>query len=243
MRYKCKLAYKGSNYSGFQRQNNANSVQAEIERALFRVYNKKITIHPASRTDKGVHAIGQVFHYDSGILIDTKKLGTVINRQLPADIRIVDIISVNDDFHARYNVKSKEYIYLLNTGAYDLFKQDMIYQYNRSFDVLKCSQLAEKFIGEYDFKAFMAAGSDKENTVRTIYQIDFSVEKDIVKMTIKGDGFLYKMIRIMMGVFFDYNEGKKELREIEQHFKNMERAYFKRTAAPEGLYLNKVFYS
>ncbi len=242
MRYKCTLAYKGSAYSGFQRQKNANSVQSEIEKALCRVYSKDIIIHPASRTDKGVHANGQVFHYDSDILIDSNKLAMVINRQLPADIRIVELESVADDFHARYNVKSKEYIYVLNTGTYDLFMHDLMYQYGKDLDVKKCKELSEIFIGKHDFKPFMAAGSDKENTIRTIYKIDFTTEKEIVTMAISGDGFLYKMIRIMMGTFFDYSESKKSLKEIEENFKAGNREYFKRTASATGLYLNRIYY-
>ncbi len=243
MRYKCTCCYNGTNYSGSQRQNNAKTVQGEIERALAKVYNQSITIHPASRTDKGVHAIEQVFHYDSTVDIDTAKLARVINRQLPDDIRIVKAEIVSDSFHARYDVIAKTYHYILSTAErYNVFNKDICYQYNQPFDIKKATALSEHFLGVHDFKAFMAAGSDKQNTIRTIYDIIFEQADNQVTMQMSGDGFLYHMVRIMMGLFLDYAEGNKTETEILKQFAAGNRRYFKRTAPACGLYLANIRY-
>ncbi len=243
MRYKCSCTYNGTNYSGSQRQNNAKTIQGEIERALAKVYNQNITIHPASRTDKGVHAIEQVFHYDSAVDIDTAKLANVINRQLPDDIRIIKTEIASDSFHARYDVSAKTYHYILSTAEhYNVFNRDICYQYNQPFNIEKATALSAHFLGKHDFKAFMAAGSDKQNTIRTIYDIIFAQADHQVTMKICGDGFLYHMVRIMMGLFLDYSEGSKTETEILKQFTAGNRHYFKRTAPACGLYLAAVRY-
>ncbi len=244
MRYKCICRYNGTAYSGSQRQNNAVTIQGAIERALNKVYGEALTIQAASRTDKGVHALAQVFHYDTAVQIDQHKLATVINRQLPDDIRLVAVEPVAADFHARYDVCAKTYCYHLSTAPqHDVFQKDFCYQYNRPFDVARAQALAVHFIGKHDFKSFMAAGSDKQTTVRTIYDIQFNACGDQLQIAISGDGFLYKMVRIMVGLFLDYNEGKKELAAIVAQFKAGRRDYFRRTAPACGLYLEAVDYA
>ncbi len=244
MRYKCICSYNGAAYSGSQRQNNARTIQGEIEKALKQIYNQPITIHPASRTDKGVHAISQTFHYDCDVAIELTKLSAVINRRLPDDIRITSASIAADDFHARYDVVSKTYCYRLSTAAqYDVFSKDTCYQYNKPVDITKIKALAAHFIGKRDFKAFMAAGSDKINTVRTIYAIEFSQTGDELKIEMSADGFLYNMVRIMVGLFLDYSENKKTEVDILKNFSSGNRHYFKHTAPACGLYLTETNYN
>ncbi|PID81258.1 MAG: tRNA pseudouridine(38-40) synthase TruA [Clostridiales bacterium] len=243
MRYKVICCYNGTGYSGSQRQLNSQTVQGQIERALAKIYSRPLTIQAASRTDKGVHALGQVFHYDVDTVIDSAKLVQVINRQLPDDIRILSAVPVTADWHARYDVSCKTYYYRLSTAEqYDVFQKDICYQYNQAFDKAKAGDLAKAFLGKHDFKAFMAAGSDKQNTIRTIYDINFDQQGDLLTMQISGDGFLYHMVRIMMGLFLDYVEGKKSSDDIIEQFTAGNRHYFRRTAPACGLYLANVRY-
>ncbi len=244
MRYKCTLQYNGARYAGSQRQQNANTIQNEIERALKRIYNDDITIHLSSRTDKGVHALMQVFHYDTEVDISTHKLALVINRQLPDDIHITSAVRAADDFHARYDARRKTYQYKIKTSnVHDVFTYNTVYQYAKPIDIERLNAFAGNFIGEHEFKAFMAAGSDKEMTVRTIYAIEFKEDGDTVTMSITGSGFLYHMVRIMVGMFLDYNEGKKDAPAILEHFKDGNRSYFKDTAPACALYLAEIRYS
>ncbi len=243
MRYKAICCYNGAAYSGSQRQKNSQTIQGKIEQALAKVYGQSLTIQAASRTDKGVHALGQVFHYDVDIIIDNAKLAQVINRQLPDDIRILSVKTVADNWHARYDVIRKTYCYKLYTSEYyDVFQKDICYQYNQTFDITKARNLAKRFLGKHDFKAFMAAGSDKQNTVRTIYDISFDQQGELLTMQISGDGFLYNMVRIIMGLFLDYVEGKKSSDDIIEQFTAGNRHYFRRTAPACGLFLQSIEY-
>lgn len=243
MRYKCICSYDGSKFSGSQRQLNAVTVQGQIERGLKKIYNQAITIHLASRTDKGVHATAQVFHYDSAAAIDITKLKCVINRQMPPSIRITDVALVNDDFHARYDVSAKSYDYQLSIDPnYNVFESGYCYQYNKPLNLSAMRELASQLIGEHDYKAFMASGSDKQNTVRTLYDITIKQDANRVTISVSGNGFLYHMVRIIVGTLLDYSEGKKPLNHILNHFKNGNRQYFKRTAPACGLYLVNTRY-
>lgn len=244
MRYKCTCQYDGSAYSGFQRQKKARTIQGEIEKALKRIYNHAVTIHSASRTDKGVHALAQIFHYDTNIDIDIDKLASIINRQLPKDIYVSTICGVNNSFHARYSVISKTYQYkIITSKAYNVFLKNYYYHYNKKIDLVALNDLATHFIGVYDYKAFMASGSDKLNTVREIYDINFEQLSDSFTMTISGNGFLYNMVRIMMGMFLDYAEGGKTKKCIITQFTAGNRQFFKRTAPACGLYLKQINYN
>ncbi len=244
MRYKCHIAYDGSAYSGWQRQPRVHTVQGAIEDALKAIYLEKVTIHGASRTDKGVHAIDQVFHYDTEKEIPLEKLIKVINRQLTDDIQLVNIEEVEGDFHSRYCCKGKEYQYRIETSKeVNVFQWRYVYAYRKTPNVELMRQAALKFIGTHDFKAFMASGSDKEETRRTIYHIDFHYEDTQLVMKVRGNGFLYNMVRIMVGVFLDISEGKYSEDMAFERFCVGDRKFFKRTAPAQGLYLTKTFYS
>lgn len=243
MRYKCVCQYDGREFFGWQRQPRVRTVQLEIEKVLQGVYGVQIAIHGASRTDKGVHATEQVFHYDTDILIPFDKLKGILNRQLPADIAISDVESVTEDFHSRFSCIGKTYIYkldMLNTKS--VFNASYVYLYGNQIDLDLVRNIAQCFIGTHDFKGFMASGSDKENTIRTIYSIDFSISGSCLEMRISGSGFLYNMVRIIIGTLINVSEGKLTIAEVKRGLTSGNRQVFKRTAPACGLYLVETRY-
>lgn len=243
MRYLCGVSYDGSYYFGFQRQPKLPTVQKEIEDALKRIYSQDITIFSSSRTDTGVHALDQKFHYDTNILIPDEKIRYVIDSQLPEYVSIHSAKRVPDDFHARYNVKSKTYRYdILLSSEKQVFNSRYALVYKKKLNLDKIKDLENLFIGKKDYGALMAAGSDKENTVRNI--LDFSILsfEDKISIFVSADGFLYHMVRIIVGALLDYNEDKKTLKELESGLKNKNREIFRRTAPAHGLYLIKTLY-
>ncbi len=244
MRYLCRVAYDGSYFYGFQRQNKLRTVQGDIESALRRIYGKHVDIHSSSRTDTGVHALDQAFHYDVDILIPEEKLQFIINEQLPEEICILSVILVKDNFHARYNTIEKMYRYdilLSNTKMIFNSRYALIYKKNIDFDYIQ--KLTNLFIGKRDYKALMASGSFKENTVRTIKKFEIIQKKEnLISIYISSDGFLYRMVRIIVGAVLDFNEKKRSYLELEQGLANKDRSVFRRTAPASGLYLEKIYF-
>lgn len=238
------MCYRGTNYHGFQRQDNALAVQEVVERELSKILGgEKVTIFGCSRTDTGVHALEYCFSFKTERDISLKGIERGLNSNLPKDISILSCEEASDDFHARYSCKGKEYIYKLHCSeSPDPFSQDLAYHYRRRFDAELMQREAKAFIGTHDFKAFCSTGSDKEITVRTIY--DFSVEQNgtEVIMRVSGDGFLYNMVRIMVGTLLWINEGKIPAGTLSDIIESRDRSRAGKTALACGLYLNKVFY-
>lgn len=237
------IAYRGTNYHGFQRQDNAFTVQEAVETALSKLLNGNTVIYGVSRTDTGVHALEYCFNFFTEKPISTVGVVRGLNTLLPRDIAALSCEEVDLDFHARYSCVAKEYIYKIhNAEAPDPFATDLALHYRRPLDVRLINDAGKAFIGTHDFKSFCSSGSDKDITVRTIY--DFSVNKieDTVIILVKGDGFLYNMVRIMVGTLLSINEGKLEAGEIPALLKAKTRAHIGKTARPHGLYLSKIFY-
>jgi tRNA pseudouridine38-40 synthase len=181
------------------------------------------------------------------MITDTKipeeSLIRALNTKIPDDMVILECSEVSLDFHARYHAKSKEYVYkILNSKFKDPFLQDLALRYTYSMDMGLIEKVAEKFVGQHDFAAFCSSGSQSVNTVRTIYDFDVTKNGDIVELTIKGNGFLYNMVRIIVGTILFVNEGKIAVEEIDDIIKNKDRRKAGRTAKACGLYLNKVEY-
>lgn len=243
MRYKVTLAYNGKNYAGFQSQKNALAIQDVIESVLEKIFSKKIHIVISSRTDAGVHAKGQVFHFDIDQNLDSGKLKFSLNSLLPKDIHIIDIKKVSDDFHCRYSVKKKTYEYLINTGEYDVFLLGYAYQINYKLDVKKMAKAAKLLKGTHDFFAFNTTPlSEKPNQVRTIYEFKIIEENDLIRIRVTADGFLRNMVRIMVGMLVDIGRGNRQIEEIEELLNNPTRSTRRFNIDPNGLYLMKIFY-
>ncbi len=242
MRYLCRLAYDGSYFYGFQRQPKFRTVQGEIEQALYRIYSQKIDIHSSSRTDTGVHALDQVFHYDTYIEISLDRLKYVLNGQLPDEISILSVEKVSDDFHARYKTIEKTYRYdIILSKEKRIFENRYALIYKKDMDINLLLEASKLFMGRQDYAALMAAGSDKENTVRNIKSFRVEQKKeDLISIYVCSDGFLYHMVRIIVGALLDYNEGKRTIAELKNGLKNKDRNVFRRTAPASGLYLENI---
>ena len=243
MRYLITFSYDGTNFNGYQKQDGFRTVEDELEKALKFINNNQDTlIFSSGRTDKGVHAICQKAHFDISVLITEYKLKRALNSNLPNDIHVIDAIKVNDNFHARYMVKEKEYRYYLNMGEYNPIERNYIYQYCKSLDVLAMSEAIKYFIGKHDFQSFTPNKDKRNNYVREIY--DAKIEKDGNKVIFifRGNGFIKYQIRNMVGYLIKIGEHKKDKDSIPKVLEEKDRRCASITAKSEGLYLTDVIY-
>lgn len=245
MNYVIKLVigYNGTHFSGWQRQRKKRTVQGEIEKALSELFRKPIQIDGAGRTDKGVHAYGQVATFSVETSMPERRFQLLINRRMPSDIQIYDLEVVEPSFHARYSAKSKRYCYKIHHGTVkDPMLSDHYLHLDKALNVALMKQVAEKLIGEKDFRSFMASGSSVTNTVRTVYDISFKEDGHILEIEFYGNGFLYNMVRIMVGLMLDVANHKIPITAVEQLIEDCDRTKLKNTAPAEGLYLIQVYY-
>lgn len=241
---KCTISYDGTHYAGFQYQPNERTIQGEIEKALKKLHKGRfIRIHGSGRTDAGVHAKGQVFHFESDLGLGEENWKRALNTLLPEDVYIHKAERISGDFHARYDVMEKEYHYFVSMAEYDVFKRNYAYhvRYDLDLDVMRAAcRLLE---GEHDFTAFSSAkASTKGSKVRTLYEASFQEQGGMLEFTFRGSGFLYNMVRIMVGVLIDIGRGRLPLSIIEEMFEKKDRQLAGKTAPPEGLFLWKVTY-
>lgn len=237
--------YDGSNYHGFQIQPNNITVQELIEKSLKRIHKgKDVRIHMSGRTDSGVHAYCQPIHFDTELNISDEGWIRSVNAYLPKDIRIISAINLGDsDFHVRFNSIEKTYEYKLFVGRYvDPFLVNYVGHYPLKFDYSRALECIPYFLGEHDFSAFCSKNSSIENKIRTIY--DFKINKidDIVTFEITGDGFLYNMVRIIVGTIIDVAHGKYEKDYIDYIFSSKDRSLAGKRADASGLYLKNIKY-
>ena len=243
MRYLITFSYDGTNYSGYQKQKGKVTIQEEIEKVLQSINDDKYTkLESSGRTDKGVHALCQKAHVDMNVDITEYQLKRAINTYLPKDIHVIDVEKVDNNFHARYNVKEKEYKYLLNMGEYDPIKRNLCYQYNRKLDVSKMKEAIKYFIGTHDFQSFTPTVDKRENNVRTITKASIEEHDDIIVFTFRGNGFIKYQVRNMVGLLIKVGEGKKEASSIPKILEGKDRRLASITAHAEGLYLTDVRY-
>ncbi len=240
MRYLITFSYDGANYSGYQKQPNLRTIQGELENALKKISGGfNIDLNSSGRTDRGVHAINQKAHFDLDKKITLYKLKCALNTYTGKDIYIKNIQIVNNDFHARYMVKKKEYIYKINVGEYNPIYRNYIYQYNKQLNILKMKKQSKYLIGTHDFSSFANKEDPKDSYIRTIYKISISKSKDIIVIKFIGDGFLKYQVRNMVGALIESSESSLNIKKILEE-KN--RKSFGKIAPPEGLYLNDVKY-
>ena len=241
---KVTMAYRGTRYHGYQRQNNGITVQEVVERCAGKVLNEPVTIHGCSRTDAGVHAKQFCFHVETNSQIRTQGFIRGVNGELPDDISILTCEDAAPDFHARFSCKGKEYLYLLHCSeCKDPFSTiDMACHYRRPLKLDLVREAAQHFVGTHDFRAFCSNCAEITNTVRTVYGFDVEIDGDKAQIFVIGEGFLYNMVRIMVGTLLDINEGKIPLDALDTIMAQGIRKYAGRTAPAHGLYLNRVFY-
>ncbi len=241
--YILKIAYKGTNYCGWQVQPNKPTVQATVQGAAEGLFGKKLRLTGCSRTDSGVHARGFIAHLEGEDLnIPCESLPLALNTLLPQDIAIIEASPAPENFHPRYDAKGKEYIYYIrNSRIRDPFTEDTCWQFQRHIDIEKANRLCNEFIGKKDFRAFMAAGSKITDTVREIKYFNAEKQGDMLLFTVAADGFLYNMVRIMVGTVAEMASGAERM-SISEIIASENRGNAGITAPAKGLFLNKVFY-
>ena len=248
MRYVIKIAYDGTNYAGWQRQKNALSVQEELENALFRALGEDVRITASGRTDAGVHAAGQVCHFDSEtITVPPQKMPECLNAFLPPDIRVIDGWGADETFDANRSAKRKTYAYSLYVSEREMpLKNRYAVRVENAPDITALQTAARWFEGEHDYKAFCASGSSVKTTVRTVYEM--KVEETLsfgsrdIKIYVTGNGFLYNMVRTMVGELLDLANGKKTKESLDKAFETGKRELLGKTMPAKGLTLIDVEY-
>ncbi len=241
---KVMTAYRGTNYHGFQIQSNALTVQAVLEKHVSKVLNEPVAITGCSRTDTGVHANNYCFNVKTESNISNIGFVRGVNGELPDDISILGCEDVPLDFHARFDCKGKEYIYKMHCSeSKDPFSTDLAFHYRRPFRLDKVREAAKYIVGTHDFSSFCADCSNVSTPIRTIYSFDIENSGDSVIMLVKGNGFLYNMIRIIVGTLIDISEGRFAPDDMPAILEAKNRLAAGRTAMAHGLYLNRVFYS
>ena len=247
MKYFAKIKYLGTAFHGFQVQPNLRTVQGELCRALDCAFGVPCKVTGCSRTDAGVHANEFCITIENeGGTIPPDKLPIAVSRFLPSDLSLFYARYCPDDFHPRYDVASKEYLYkIINSRIYDPFFYGRVMFFPRKLideDIERMRKAAEYIIGRHDFSSFMAMGSPVNTTVRTVKYFNVERDGDRVIFSVAADGFLYNMVRIMVGTLLDISKGRIEVGKISDIIEKKDRTKAGVTAPPDGLYLAKVVY-
>lgn len=238
-----KIAYCGTRYHGFQVQQNAQSVCAVLQDAVEKVMGKRWDVKGCSRTDAGVHALEYCISMRCHTTIRCDQLVLALNRYLPEDIAVLSAEDVSLDFHARYHCIGKQYVYKIhNSRVKTPFSPNLSYRYGYPLGVDMLHHEAQDFVGTHDFASFQSAGADIADTVRTVTSFAVHREGDTVFFTVEGDGFLYNMVRIMVGTLIYIAMGRLEQGCIPSILASKDRSCAGKTMPPQGLYLRKVYY-
>lgn len=238
------LSYCGKNLHGWQIQDNALTVQEVFQNALYQIIHERPDIKGCSRTDSGVHANMYCVSMKIAHPITEDHLMMAMNRYLPDDVAVTDIRTVPDDFHARYSCKGKEYVYKVwNSRVRNPFLQDLALHYRYEMDIDKMHREAQAFVGAHDFTSFCTPDKrEKGDFTRTVKYFNIKREGNLVTFTVAADGFLYNMVRIMVGTLLAMNNGRIPFGTLPQIIEGENRKLAGPTAPSCGLYLNKVFY-
>ena len=247
------IEYDGSGFSGWQRQPAARTVQGELERVLSKICACDISINGTSRTDAGVHALGQRASFKGDFGIPTDRIMRAVNNLLAGgqnsqnavgDVRITEVREMPMDFHARFDSKGKTYRYVISNGEEpDIFRRNYCCHVAKPLDLAEMKRAAEQIVGTHDFRCFQGAGGNERlTTIRTIHKLDiYKGAKDVI-IEVTGDGFLYNMVRIIAGTLIEVGLGKKSPEDIPKIMESKDRQRAGHTAPAGGLYLVKIFY-
>jgi tRNA pseudouridine38-40 synthase len=242
-RWKCVCAYDGGSFAGWQSQAAGDAVQDTIEARLAQIFKTLVRIHGSGRTDAGVHALGQVFHFDAEWNHGAEKLLIAIRTGLPATIQLKSLKVAPRDFHARFQATRKRYEYRVHLGDADPFVRPYCWPVFRPLDIEAMRAAATVLRGRHDFRAFTVLnGPAREDTVRTLSRLDVVKRGKIVRITAEADGFLYKMVRSLTGVLVAVGEGQLPVQRVREILRGGVRTPEVQTAPPQGLFLVKVFY-
>lgn len=239
MKYLITISYDGSKFLGFQRLNKGSSVQKELENALSKINKSPIEVKGAGRTDRGVHASGQKVSFDLSIDIPSERLKNAINSLLSDYVYVKDCKVVEDDFHARFNVKKKKYVYKINLGEYNPIIADYAFWCPYKLDISKMKKCSKLFLGVHDFHNFVSG--ERVDYTAIIYDIKFKKKKNILEISFIGKSFYRYMVRNLVGAMIEVGRGKETLDKVKEMLKGAEnRSLF--TAPACGLYLEDIEY-
>ncbi len=249
MNFKLTIQYDGTDFRGWQVQDNERTVQGELQRVISMLEGSEVHVAGSGRTDAGVHAEGQIASFRMSKSFTADKLRAAINGNLWSDVRIISVEKAADDFHARFSAKGKTYIYrVVNAPVISPFWSRYAHHEARPLDVARMNEAARIFLGKHDWTAFSAANSDAEHRIRTIQE--FSVESrwdgragsSIIEFTIRGDGFLRYMVRSIVGTLLEVGRGEKDFDTIQTAIVGGDRNLAGATAPAHGLTLFRVYY-
>ena len=240
MKYLISISYDGSKFYGFQRLKGHDTVQKKIEDALSIISKEQIEIKGAGRTDRGVHAFDQKATFNLNINIDCEHLKIALNSLLAPYIYITNVEIVNNDFHPRFNVVKKEYIYKINLGEFNPLLYDYMFEPNYKLNIDKMKECAKLFRGIHNFKNFTSGKRDNYECI--IYEVEFMEKNNILEIKFIGKSFYRYMVRNLVGAILDVSNNKATLEEIKEALEHPEIKKQFKTAIPNGLYLNKIIY-
>lgn len=242
-RWKCVCAYDGTAFPGWQSQAGGRAIQDVIEARMAEIFGRPVRLHGSGRTDAGVHALGQVFHFDAEWRHGTDELLAALRVGLPATIQIKSVRRVAADFHARFQATGKRYLYDLHLGDADPFTRPYCWVVFKPLDLDAMQAAAAVLRGRHDFRAFTALnGTAREDTVRDVRRLELTRRGRRVRVTAEADGFLYKMMRSLVGALVSAGEGKLSAADVRRILESRERTAAVLTAPPQGLFLARVFY-
>ena len=237
------ISYDGTNYVGWQVQPNGVSVQELLEKALWELTGETIRVEGSGRTDSGVHARAQVAHFDTEARMSADKFAIALNTHLPRDIRVLYSEACDPSFHARFSAKQKQYAYTVQLGTHaDVFARTTSLHLHYMPDIPAMQEAAKAVIGTHDFSAFMCSGSTMENTVRTVTRSEWTQNGNLLTYTVTGNGFLYNMVRILVGTMLEIGGGKRPVGDMEHAIASGRRVDAGATAPAHGLCLMRVIY-
>lgn len=241
MKYLVNVCYDGNYFYGFQKQKTTVGVQNKLEEVLSKLLNTNISIVGASRTDRYVHAYNQYFHFETDKDIDLINFRYKMNKILDNTIYIKNIVKVNEEFNARYDVKEKTYLYKINVGEYNPIEKDYVLQYNKKIDISLIKKAASKIKGEHDFRSF-TSDNTKDSYIRNIKNIKITKDKSYVYIRVTASGFLRYMVRNIVGLLLDINDKNISVNDIEKIFESKNRSCLNKPADPHALYLEEIKY-
>lgn len=241
---KLTIEYDGKDFNGWQKQPDKLNIQGTIEKAIEQITGEAVDLNASGRTDRGVHALGQVANFKTNSNLPIEKFPIALNSNLKKSIRIKNAEEVEENFHSRLSCKRKTYRYVINNSQYGTaIYRNLETHIPMKLDIEKMQEAVKYFVGEHDFKAFKASGTSSKSSVRTIYDAKvIQMPDDKIWIQLTGSGFLYNMVRIISGTLVEVGMGKIEPKEIENIIKSQKRENAGKTLPPQGLYLVNVEY-
>jgi len=237
------IAYDGTDYVGWQTQNNGIAVQEVIEKAIYEVTGQRTSLQGSGRTDSGVHARAQVAHFDTDVRMAADKFAIALNTHLPADIRVLYSEETTSEFHARFSAKEKQYRYFVQTGAHaDVFTRKYALHAYMPLDLDVINEAAALVVGTHDFSAFMSTGREVETAIRTVSLSQWEKQGKFLVYSVQGNGFLYNMVRILVGTMLGMGSGRIPVDSMAKALSSLSRRDAGPTAPAHGLVLWRVKY-